>query len=139
VYLANLTGQVASDSDSPQTGQWTILGTAYPKSIGYDGTYSDESISYSLKGIRDSWFDATVGVNDTAVTMNQDTQIVFTVILSPGNTQATYTASWHKPTTIHLALHGATLLTLETDTSGGSDFSLFPGSVALWGKARLTS
>jgi hypothetical protein len=136
-YLTTVPGQASSDSDTLQNGQWTILGTTYPHSVGYNGTDSVESISYSLKGKSYSWFDATVGVNDDADTLNQDTPITFTVMLSPGDTQATYTASWHKPQSIHLPLHGATLLTLQTDTTGGL-YSLFPGSVAVWGNARLT-
>ena len=138
VYLASMNGQAANDSDTPQIHQWTMQGTAYPNSIGYDGTYSVESVQYDLKGTHDSWFDATVGINDEADTLNQGEQFGFTVIMNPGNRQSTYNASWDQPTPIHLALDGATVITLQTDTSGGTDFSLFPGSVALWGNARLT-
>jgi hypothetical protein len=138
VYLASMNSLVASGSDTPKIHQWIMQGTAYPNSLGYDGTSSVESVQYDLKGTHCSWFDATVGINDAANVLNQNEQFGFTVTMNPGNRQYTYNASVGQPTPIRLALHGATVIALQTDTSGGSNFSLFPGSVALWGSARLT-
>jgi NPCBM/NEW2 domain len=137
VYLANMNGEVAGDSDRPQLSQWAMLDTVYPNSIGYVGTDQLESIQYNLKGTHYSWFDATVGINDGADDLNQGEQFGFTVIMNPGDREYDYNAAWDSPTSIHLALNGATVLTLQTDTTGGI-FSLFPESVALWGNARLT-
>lgn len=136
-YLAGMNGQPANGSDPIQHGRWIIQGTAYPNSIGYDGTSSVESINYDLKGAHYRWFDVTVGVNDNADTLSQDTTVGFTVIMNPGNRRFSYAASWNNPASIHLPLRGAAVLTLQTDTTGGAANSLFPGSVAVWGSARL--
>jgi len=133
-----MNGEVTGGSDSPELNHWAMLGTVYQNSIGYDGTDYGESIQYVLKGAHYSWFDATVGINDGAVDLNQGEQFGFTVVMNPGDREYNYSAAWDSPTPIHLALNGATVITLETDTTGGTDFSLFPGSVALWGNARLT-
>ena len=108
---------------------------AYPHSIGYPGECYGDSVNYDLKNTSYSWFVANVGVNDGADSMDQGTQVTFTVVVNPGNTQYTRKATWGKPKPIRIAIHGATMLTLETITGMGCLESA--GSVAVWGNARL--
>jgi NPCBM/NEW2 domain-containing protein len=143
VYLAALTGK----GDVPQSGSWTMLSHLYTHSLGYAGAGgcgSTPSVNYALNGKYKS-FDATVGVNDTADQADQGppttaTQVHYTVYANPGGGQMTtvadVTAEWGNPQNIHVNVHGASLLTLQTSGDNPATCLAFD-SEAVWGNARL--
>jgi NPCBM/NEW2 domain len=139
-YLADMSYQVATGTNSPQTNTtdtpWSLGGTPYPNSIGYAGDVSTDSVNYTIKGSPYGWFDATVGVNDNAAVSDQGIQVQFTVIVNPGNRQYTETVQWDQPATFHVNIRGAAMLTLETNTFF-NDINLSSSSYAVWGNARL--
>jgi Swt1-like HEPN/NPCBM/NEW2 domain len=135
-YLAGLPAD-SGDSDAPQSGSWTIQGHTYAHSIGYGGLGQSVSITYELKGSYRAFL-ATIGVNDDADPIDQNTPVEFIVYGNPGggsnSVLSDQTVQWGKPGSVDVDLRGATTLTLVTESASGL---ISPSSIAVWGNARL--
>ena len=131
IFLSDLT---PSGNDTPDSGKWSMLGHAYPHSIGYAGScYQQFTTNYDLNGSY-HYFDATVGIDEA----NQsDTQVEFTIYGNPDGGSIRklkdVPASWASPASIHVSVSGATQLTLDTNSEEACLDVEF-----VWGDARLT-
>lgn len=131
-YLAN-ESSVTSSGNPPESGNWAIAGTNYVRSIGYPSLCLSASTTFTISGSY-KYFIATVGVADTAASLDQSTTVDFEVDDSSGNQLGSETAQYGQPQTIKVPVQGLTSITLNT--SLGDCFATSV-SVAVWGSARV--
>jgi hypothetical protein len=142
VYLSDLTGTVNSLYPSPESGKWSITGTAYDHSLGYPDLCASStggpislSVTYTISGSY-RYFTAEVGVADGAAPDDQNQQVTFEVDGpddgGSSNELGSKSAQYGRPTTIKLPIHGITQLTLTTGQTSGCI-----SSTVIWGDARL--
>jgi Swt1-like HEPN/NPCBM/NEW2 domain len=137
-YLAGLNGD-SGDTDTPQDGSWIMQGKTYAHSIGYAQLGQEVSLTYELKRSY-NYFIATIGINDNADPMDQNTSVEFIVYGNPNGgsivSLSDETVQWGKPALIDVNVRGATTLRLVTSSYEGL---VSVSSVAVWGNARLAA
>ncbi len=108
-----------------------INATRYAHSVGFTGTCGPDTVIYHLNG-RYQWFQATVGMDDSA---ELDQQAEFIVYANPGGGPlriiSEMTALVGNPVKIRVSITGSTSLVIKTDDCLSSP------SAAVWGNASL--
>jgi hypothetical protein len=142
VYLSNLTGNPSQVAHAPVPGHWTLDGKNYSQSLGYlpPTCTSPNSITYNLDGKSYGYFIAEVGVADGYASVDQTTQIGFTVNAKIGSggfqsLGSVSAAAGGNPAPLDVAIPpGTEELQLVATMSDGC----MSRSTSVWGNARLT-
>jgi NPCBM/NEW2 domain len=142
VFLSNLTGNPSQVAHAPVPGHWTLDGKNYSQSLGYlpPTCTSPNSITYNLDGKSYGYFLAEVGVADGWASVDQTTEIGFTVNgkIGSGSFQSlgsVSAAAGGNPTLLDIAIPpGTEELQLVATMSDGC----MAHSTSVWGNARLT-